>query len=459
MTIMQMFNFPRRGALVAAALCACCALALPAQAQVQKLDRVVAVVDDDVVMASELQQRMNTITQQIAAQNVQAPPIDILRRQVLEQLIIERLQLQMGARAGVTIPEEELDQAIARVQQNMNVSPAEFQQKLEADGISNNAFRQQIRQEMIIRRVEQGSVARRIQITDQDINNFLRSKEGEFWKSPQYQLGHILIPVGSSAPAEEVAAARAKADEVYEKATKGEDFRALAISNSAGQNALQGGDLGWRKTVELPTLFSDALDGVKVGETTKPFRSDAGFHLLKIHEQRGATEQVVEQTKVRHILVKTSAIRDDDAAYKLLVDLRSKIEAGELKFEDAAKENSEDIGTMLQGGDLGWSNPGQFVPEFTQAMDNTPVGEITMPFRSQFGWHILQVEGRRQQDMTDQYIRNQAANLLRNRRYEEELQNWRQEIRDQAYVEIKLPELQDPSQSASDDAKGTSERQ
>ncbi|QIL90318.1 molecular chaperone SurA [Microbulbifer sp. SH-1] len=459
MTIMQMFNFPRRGALVAAALCACCALALSAQAQVQKLDRVVAVVDDDVVMASELQQRMNTITQQIAAQNVQAPPIDILRRQVLEQLIIERLQLQMGARAGVTIPEEELDQAIARVQQNMNVSPAEFQQKLEADGISNNAFRQQIRQEMIIRRVEQGSVARRIQITDQDINNFLRSKEGEFWKSPQYQLGHILIPVGSSAPAEEVAAARAKADEVYEKATKGEDFRALAISNSAGQNALQGGDLGWRKTVELPTLFSDALDGVKVGETTKPFRSDAGFHLLKIHEQRGATEQVVEQTKVRHILVKTSAIRDDDAAYKLLVDLRSKIEAGELKFEDAAKENSEDIGTMLQGGDLGWSNPGQFVPEFTQAMDNTPVGEITMPFRSQFGWHILQVEGRRQQDMTDQYIRNQAANLLRNRRYEEELQNWRQEIRDQAYVEIKLPELQDPSQSASDDAKGTSERQ
>ncbi|WP_105102929.1 peptidylprolyl isomerase [Microbulbifer pacificus] len=446
MTIMQMFNFPRRGALAVAALCACCALALPAQAQVQKLDRVVAVVDDDVVMASELQQRMNTITQQIAAQNVQAPPIDILRRQVLEQLIIERLQLQMGARAGVTIPEEELDQAIARVQQNMNMSPAEFQRKLEADGISNNAFRQQIRQELIIRRVEQGSVARRIQITDQDINNFLRSKEGEFWKSPQYQLGHILIPVGSSAPAEEVAAARAKADAVYDKASKGEDFRALAISNSAGQNALQGGDLGWRKTVELPTLFSDALDGLKVGETTKPFRSDAGFHLLKIHEQRGSTEQVVEQTKVRHILVKTSAIRDDDAAYNLLTDLRSKIEAGELKFEDAAKENSEDIGTMLQGGDLGWSNPGQFVPEFTQAMNNTPVGEISMPFRSQFGWHILQVEGRRQQDMTEQYIRNQAANLLRNRRYEEELQNWRQEIRDQAYVEIKLPELTDQPQ-------------
>ena len=447
MTIMPMFRFPRRTLLAFLTLCV---VTVPALAQVQKLDRVVAVVDDDVVMASELQQRLNTIAQQIAAQNVQAPPIDILRRQVLEQLIIERLQLQMGARAGVAIAEEELDQAIARVQQNMGVSPADFQKKLEADGISNNAFRQQIRHEMIIRRVEQGSVNRRIQITEQDINNFLRSKEGEFWKSPQFQLGHILIPVSSSAPAEEVTAARAKAESVYEKATSGEDFRALAISNSAGQNALQGGDLGWRKPVELPTLFADALEGLEVGGVTKPFRSDAGFHMLKIHEQRGATEQVVEQTKVRHILVKTSAIRDDDAAYQLLMDLRGQIDSGELKFEDAARDNSEDIGTMLQGGDLGWSNPGQFVPEFTQAMDNTPVGEMSMPFRSQFGWHLLQVEGRRQQDMTDQYIRNQAANLLRNRRYEEELQNWRQEIRDQAYVEIKLPELKDPSETAAE---------
>ncbi|GAB2510429.1 peptidylprolyl isomerase [Microbulbifer agarilyticus] len=451
---MQMFTSLRRGLLTVAAASA---IALPAWAQVQQLDRVVAVVDDDVVMASELQQRINTITQQIAAQNVQAPPIDVLRRQVLEQLIVERLQLQMGARAGVTISEEELDQAIARVQQNMNLSPAQFQQKLEADGISNNAFRQQIRQELIIRRVEQGSVSRRIQITDQDINNFLRSKEGEFWKSPQYELGHILIAVSSSAPAEEVTAAREKADAVYEKATGGEDFRALAISSSSGQNALQGGDLGWRKPVELPTLFADALDGVKVGETTKPFRSDAGFHMLKIHQQRGATEQVVEQTKVRHILVKTSAIRDDDAAYNLLTDLRSKIEAGDLKFADAAKDNSEDIGTMLQGGDLGWSTPGQFVPEFTQAMNNTPVGEISMPFRSQFGWHILRVDERRQQDMTDQYIRNQAANLLRNRRYEEELQNWRQEIRDQAYVEIKLPDAEasdaEPSAESANDSQ------
>ncbi|WP_323845661.1 peptidylprolyl isomerase [Microbulbifer magnicolonia] len=429
------------------ALLALCSLAAgTASAQVQTLDRVVAVVDDDVVMASELQQRMDTIVNQIRAQQVQAPPVDILRRQVLEQLIIERLQLQMASRAGVTVSEAELDQAIARVQQGAGVSPEEFRQRLEADGLTMKSFRQQIRQELLIRRVEQGSVNRRIQITEQDIDNFLRSKEGEFWKSPQYELGHILIPVSSSAPADEVTKAREKAQQLAQQIRGGADFRQLAIANSAGQNALSGGDLGWRKTVELPTLFADALEELKVGEVTEPFRSDAGFHLLKIHAQRGATEQVVEQTKVRHILVKPSAILSDDDAYNKLIDLREQIMKG-ADFGELARENSEDIGTMLSGGDLGWSMPGQFVPEFTQAMDNTPVGEVSMPFRSQFGWHILKVDGRRKQDMTDQYIRNQAANLLRNRRYEEELQNWRREIRDQAYVEIKLPETQEQPES------------
>ncbi|WP_334079106.1 peptidylprolyl isomerase [Microbulbifer sp. M83] len=427
----------KRGLLALAAACALFTGA--ALGQVQALDRVVAVVDDDVVMASELQQRLNTIQNQIRTQQVQAPPMDVLRRQVLEQLIIERLQLQMAQRAGVSVSDAELEQAIARVQQNAGSSPEEFRQRLEADGITMREFREQIRREILIRRVEQGSVNNRIQITDQDIDNFLRSKEGEFWKSPQFELGHILIPVSASAPADEVQEAREKAERLAQQISAGANFRELAIANSAGQNALSGGDLGWRKTVELPGLFANALDGLGVGDVSEPFRSDAGFHLLKIHAQRGSNEQVVEQTKVRHILVKTSAIRDDDAAYNLLIDLRKQLLDDEAKFDELAREHSEDIGTMLAGGDLGWSMPGQFVPEFTQAMNNTPVGEISMPFKSQFGWHILRVDGRRNQDMTDQYIRNQAANLLRNRRYEEELQNWRREIRDQAFVDIKLP--------------------
>jgi len=446
MRIMQKFA-PKLS--LSSVLAACALIAGTVTAQVQTLDRVVAVVDEDVVMASELSQRMNTIASQIQAQQVQAPPIDVLRRQVLEQLIIERLQLQMASRAGVTISESELDQAIARVQQNASVSPEEFRQRLRADGMTMKSFRQQIRQELMIRRVEQGSVNRRIQITDQDIDNFLRSKEGEFWKSPQYELGHILIPISSSAPASEVTQAREKAEELVEQTREGADFRRLAIANSAGQNALAGGDLGWRKTVELPTLFADALDGLKVGDVTEPFRSDAGFHLLKIHAQKGASEQLVEQTKVRHILLKPSAILTDDEAYNKLIAMRDEAMTSD-NFSELARENSEDIGSMLSGGDLGWSMPGQFVPEFTQAMDTTNIGEISLPFRSQFGWHILKVEDRRKQDMTDQYIRNQAANLLRNRRYEEEKQNWRREIRDQAYVEIKL---QDGDKDAAEEAQ------
>ncbi|WP_444935159.1 peptidylprolyl isomerase [Microbulbifer sp. JTAC008] len=436
MRIIKKF-IPKLG--LAPVLAAGALIAATATAQVRNLDRVVAVVDDDVVMASELAQRMNTIASQIQAQQVQAPPVDVLRRQVLEQLIIERLQLQMASRAGVTVSESELDQAIARVQQNAGVSPEIFRQRLLADGMSMKSFRQQIRQELMIRRVEQGSVNRRIQITDQDIDNFLRSKEGEFWKSPQFELGHILIPVSSSAPSSEVTQAREKAEDLAQQAKDGADFRRLAIANSAGQNALSGGDLGWRKTVELPTLFADALTDLKAGDVTEPFRSDAGFHLLKIHAQKGANEQLVEQTKVRHILLKPSAILTDDQAYNKLIELREEAMASD-NFSELARENSEDIGSMLSGGDLGWSMPGQFVPEFTQAMDATEIGSISLPFRSQFGWHILQVEDRRKQDMTDKYIRNQAANLLRNRRYEEELQNWRREIRDQAYVEIKLPD-------------------
>lgn len=436
----QLFTYARSTSL---AILTWVASSLPAWAQVHTLDRVVAVVDDDVVMASELQQRLDTISAQIASQNVAPPPVDILQRQVLEELIVERLQLQMGLRVGIAISDAELEQAIAQLQQNMGVNPKEFYARMATEGLSPGAFRQQIREELIIRQVVQGGVNSRIQITDQQINNFLRSKEGEFWKSPQYQLGHILITTGSNASVEEVAEAHKKANQIYQQASTGGDFRALAISNSSGQNALSGGDLGWRKTVELPSLFAEALKDLEVGATSKPFRSGAGFHLLKIHAQRGAAEQVVEQTKVRHILIKPSAIVSDDDAYNLLIDLRKKIVAGEMKFEEQAREHSEDIGSMLQGGDLGWSMPGKFVPEFTAAMNDTPVDEMSMPFRSEFGWHLLKVEGRRKQDMSEQFLRNQAANLLRKRRFEEELLIWRQEMRDAAYVEIKLPEPQD----------------
>lgn len=290
---------------------------------------------------------------------------------------------------------------------------------------------------MLVRQVQQGSVNRRIQVTESEIENFLNSTEGKFWTSPEYQLGHILIAVPSGSSEAEIAELEAKAKALREEALSGADFRRLAVANSSGQNALEGGDLGWRKVAQLPTLFADNVVDLKVGDVTEPFRSGAGFHLIKLHDQRGGGEVLIEQTKARHILIKTNEVVNDTEAFDKLIELREQILAG-ADFAELAKEHSEDLGSALQGGDLGWANPGQFVPAFEETMAQLKPGEMSQPFRSQFGWHLMQVLERRQQDMSDTMIKNQAANLLRSRRFEEELQVWLQEIRDEAYVELKL---------------------
>jgi peptidyl-prolyl cis-trans isomerase SurA len=285
--------------------------------------------------------------------------------------------------------------------------------------------------------LQQGVVNGRIKITEQDVNNFLASSDGKYATSPDYHIGHILISVSSSADAETIAAAEKKAAEVYKKLQAGEDFAQLAISYSNDQAALDGGDIGWRKLAQLPELFGNQIADLDVGKVTKPFRSGAGFHILKNLEQRGGGEQLVEQTHARHILIKTSEIMDDTQAREKLLSLKARIEKGE-DFAKLARENSEDTGSMLSGGDLGWSMPGMFVPAFEEAMANTPIGQISRPFKSQFGWHILQVQERRKEDMSDQMKRNQASNMLRSRRFDEEFQLWLTQIREDAYVEIQL---------------------
>lgn len=405
----------------------------------QVLDRVVAIVDDDVVMASELQQQLGLIAQRLQAQKTEMPPISVLRDQVLEHLIRERLQLQMGVRAGVKISQEELNQAIGRMAQSNKLSKEAFIAGMKEDGMTVSKLQERIRREMVINRVQKGSVNRRIHVSEQQLNNFLESQEGKFWISPDYLLGHILINLSSTADDEAVADAKAKVEELHEKLLHGADFRELAIANSKGQMALQGGDLGWRKTSQLPGLLAEAVPSLQKGDVSNSIRSDAGFHLIKLYDQRGGEETIVEQSKVRHILVKPSTILSDKEALEKVQHIRGELVAGG-DFNELAKNNSEDIGSMLSGGDLGWSTPGQFVPEFEETMAQVKVGEISEPFRSQFGWHILKVDERRQQDFTDTVIRNQANNIIRKRRFEEELQNWLQEIRDEAYVEIKLAE-------------------
>ncbi len=404
------------------------------QAQTIALDKVIAVVDRDVIMASELQQRMALLANQLRGKT-DLPPADVLQRQILEQLIAESLQLQMAERGGVTITDAELDAAIENMKKANGLNDAMLAAKLQQDGLTLVSVRDQIRRDMLIDHVQQGSVNRRIRISDQEVDNFLRSKEAEILSSPDYLLGHIFIALtdGTAAAEED---ARSKASAIYDQLQNGANFRQLAIANSNDPNALKGGDLGWRKGVQLPELFSTALAKIPAAGITPPLRSGAGYHIIKVYEQRGAEQKIIEQAKVRHILIKPSDILSDDDARLKLAKIRQQIVNG-ADFGDMARANSEDIGSMLSGGDLGWSLPGKFVPEFETAMQSTVTGDISAPFRSQFGWHILRVDERRREDMSDTYKRNQARNLLRSRRFEEERINWLREIRDEAFVEIK----------------------
>lgn len=408
-----------------------------AQSNAVSLDRVVAIVDKDVVLESELNDRKASIMERLRGQYQQLPPEDVLNKQILDQLIIERIELGMAERYDIKVDEAEIDEAVGRVLQKNQITQAQLEADLRTQGLTLAGLRKQMRNELTISHLQQGVVNSRIKVTDQDINNFLASSDGKFATSPDFHIGHILIAVSSSADADAIAASEKQANEIYQKLQAGSDFSQMAISFSNDQAALQGGDIGWRKLAQLPELFGNQMADLAVGQVSKPFRSGAGFHILKNIEQRGGGEQLVEQTHGRHILIKTSEIMDDAQAREKLLGLKARIEKGE-DFGKLARENSEDTGSMLSGGDLGWSMPGMFVPEFEEALKNTAIGSISRPFKSQFGWHILQVIERRKEDMSDRMKRNQAANVLRSRRFDEEFQLWLTQIREEAYVEVKL---------------------
>jgi peptidyl-prolyl cis-trans isomerase SurA len=409
---------------------------LAAPIKQMKLDRVVAIVDEDVVLESELSERLQSVLARLKTQYNELPEESVLRKQVLEQLIVERIELGLTKRYEVKVEEAEVDQAIESVKQKNKVTQEQLEADLLRQGLTINGLREQMRNEISISHLQQGIINSRLKISAQEIDNFLASSDGKFATSPDYHISHILISVASSADQQTIALAEKKAQEIYQKLEGGADFAQLAIANSNDQSALEGGDIGWRKLAQLPELFGDQVSALKVGQSSKPFRSGAGFHILKNIEQRGGGAQLVAQTHARHILVKTSEIVNDIDAREKLLALRERIEKGE-DFAKLAKENSEDTGSMLAGGDLGWATPGMFVPAFEEAMANTEINKISRPFKSQFGWHILQVLERRKEDMSDQMKRNQAQNLIKSRRFDEEFQLWLAQIREEAYVETK----------------------
>ncbi len=401
----------------------------------EMLDQVVAIVDDDVIMASELRERVQSITQTLQTRGAELPPEDVLIRETLDRLILESLQLQLAQRVGVRISDAQLNAAMERVAAQNRMSLEEFRQALEAQGESFTAMREQVRREMLIQQVQRGNVNQRIQLSEQEVENFLESSEGQKLVQPEYRVLHALLPLDPEASEVEVQAAREHVQSLLRRIRAGEDFGEV-VSASGGEYTFTGGDLGWRKLEDMPSLFADVAPELDKGETSDPIRSPSGWHLVHMADRQGGGEQIVSQTRVRHILIRPSEILTPEEAREKVAELKSRIEAGE-DFAELAREHSEDIGSATEGGDLGWTMPGQMVPEFEAAMNDTPVGELSEPVRSQFGWHLLEVLERREQDMSQQAMKNRAMEVLHQRKYEEELDAWLRKLRDEAFVDIK----------------------
>ena len=402
----------------------------------QPLDRVAAIVDNDVVMYSQYQARLEEVLETIRKRGVEQPPAEVLHQQVMDRLVLDAIQMQIAERSGIQVSDEELAESMASIAERNGLTQREFEQALAADGLSLRDAQEQIRQEMIISRVRQYRVAERIQVTDQEIQNFLASDLGKMQLAEEFELANILIPLPDAASSEELAEVEATVATVVKQIERGADFSQLAITYSASENALEGGDMGWRKAAQLPPPFDRMLGTMQIGQVTPPTRTAGGIILLKLLDRRGDEVMYRDEVNVRHILLQPSEIRSPEATRQLATRLYERIRNGE-DFAELAKQFSEDPGSALNGGSLGWIDPSALAPAFREEMARTEIGQLSKPFESQFGWHVLQVIDRRSTDSSEKMREQQAANLLRNRKYDEELQTWLRQIRDEAYVEIK----------------------
>ena len=410
-----------------------------------EIDSVVAIVNDAVITRSELDDQIRTIKQQLRQQNTPAPAANVLQKQVLERLISSRLQLQLAANTSIRVDDDTLNRAINRIAVQNKLSLTEFRAVLEKDGFSFDKFREDIRDEITITRLRQRQVDSRITVTDQEVSQFLAAQARQGKSDDEYRLGHILIALPEAASPEQIQAAQQKAEKILEKlqtkvkegAGGGADFKETAIAVSDGQQALEGGDLGWRSAGQLPSLFAAQVPAMKVGELSGIIRSSGGFHIVKLLDYRGGKRHTVTQTLARHILIRTTELITDDDASMRLQQLVQRIKKGE-DFAELALSVSDDTLSAAKGGGLDWVSPGDMVPAFEQAMNELQPEQISVPFKSEFGWHIVQVQARREYDNTEEYTRNQALEALRSRKIEEEYQNWLRRLRDEAYVEYRL---------------------
>jgi peptidyl-prolyl cis-trans isomerase SurA len=405
--------------------------------QGQLLDRVVAIVNDGVVLNSDLDAEVAAVAERLHEQKLELPAQNVLRQQVLERLVLQEIQVQRANKAGVKVSDESVNKALEDIAKRNGMTLTQLPDALTKQGIDYPTYREEIRREIMLQMLRQRDVLQHISVTPREIDQFLEKQAKTPSAQNEYNVSHILIAVGQEATQAQLDAAAKRANDVYERAKGGEDFAKLAVAYSNSQTAFDGGALGWRKGSELPTFLTDVIAKLKPGEVSEPLRTPTGFHIIRLNEIRGGTAAAVEdQVHLRHILMKTTELADDATIRQKLTALRERILKGE-DFGALAKVLSEDPGSAVDGGDLGWSGPGSFVPEFESVVDSLKDNEISEPFKTQYGWHIVQLLGRRRFDNTDEIKRRQAMEAIRAGKADEETELWLRRMRDEAYVEYK----------------------
>ncbi len=401
----------------------------------ETLDNIVAIVEDDVVLEHELEQETHMIVQRMRASNVEMPPASTLRHQVLEKLIVDKLQKQLAEKAGITVSDDMLNSSVIEIARNNGMNPDEFRNELIKQGMAYKSFLDNLRNEIMINQLRAREIGARIKVTDREVEHYIETQGSIGSDSVQYHLGHILIALKEGASASEIQAAKAKADAIVAKLRQGQDFTHTAVSNSDDDNALSGGDLGWRRLNEMPTIFVDVASKMKEADVSDPIRSPSGFHIIKMLELKGGDNHMVTKTEVRHILIKTNELIDDNEAKKRLLALKERIADGD-DFAALARAHSDDKGSALNGGSLGKINPGDLVKEFEDVMNRLAIKQVSDPVQTQFGWHLIQVLDRQTKDNSGEHQKNMAREAIRKRKIEEETELWLRRIRDEAYVEI-----------------------
>ena len=404
----------------------------------KELDHVVAVVNSDVILQSELDAKIKLVRQRLMESNTALPPQHILELQVLDRMVLETLQTQLAKEQGIRIDDETLNDNLHRLADRNNMTLSQFRDVLEKDGFDYDRFREDVRSELVLNQLRRQMVENRVEVSELEVEHELQNSENSK-DLKEYRLEHILIAVPETASSDQLQEQQRKAKSIVERVRNGAEFRKIAVAESDAQNALEGGDLGWRNGAQLPTLFTEQIITMQPGEVTEPIRSPSGFHIIKLIDVRGEERHVITQFQVRHILLRADELIPLSEVRQRLSQLKRRIEGGE-DFAALARSHSQDSVSAANGGELGWISPGDMVPQFEEIVFPLPVGKISEPFETRFGWHIAQVQDQRQYDSTETYKRSRAREFIRNRKVEEEMQLWLRRLRDEAYVEYRIAE-------------------